>query len=196
MNILKEQKNELRAKYKALRRALPPEIKSNYDSMICKKFLELASYRYSETILVYAHLKDEIDITEIVTDALNKGKKVAFPRCGYNNTMTFHFVEDLYELKPGKMNILEPDENAPIYEAKNSASEPAVCFVPALVYDKEGFRLGYGGGYYDRYLNSFKGSKIGLIYSDFIVDNVPRGKYDLAVDVLITEKGVRIPHAI
>ena len=71
-----------------------------------------------------------------------------------------------------------------------SDTRPAVCIIPAIVYDKEGFRIGYGKGFYDRYLPSFSGTKIGLAYNDFIIDKVPRGKYDLSADVLITEKGI------
>lgn len=192
MNILKEKKNEIRAVYKEKRKALDPELKKSYDEAICKRFLDLASYRYAKTILVYSHIKGEIDINPIILDALSKGKKVAFPRCCDDNTMVFHYVNDLSELTPGKMGIPEPSKDAPIYNVKESYTEPAICFVPALVYDKEGYRIGYGGGYYDRYLNIFKGSRMGLIYKDFILNKVPRGKYDLAVDALVTEKGVVI----
>jgi len=66
--------------------------------------------------------------------------------------------------------------------------------LPAIIYDKKGYRLGYGKGYYDRFLSSVKGTKAGLIYSDFIIDEIPHGRYDLRADVVITEKGV-IPFA-
>ena len=73
--------------------------------------------------------------------------------------------------------------------SKESGS--AVCFVPGLLYDKAGFRLGYGKGFYDRYLSSFSGCKIGVIYSDYILPVVPRGRFDVSVDTLLTEKGVK-----
>ena len=66
----------------------------------------------------------------------------------------------------------------------------SVCIVPALVYDKQGFRLGYGKGYYDRFLSGFHGVTAGLIYSDFVVKSLPRGRFDKASDIAITEKGV------
>lgn len=65
-----------------------------------------------------------------------------------------------------------------------------ICIIPGIVYDKKGYRIGYGGGYYDRYLSSFKGTKVGVAYTDFIANSVPHGRFDLAVDVLITERGI------
>ncbi|MBR5515901.1 MAG: 5-formyltetrahydrofolate cyclo-ligase [Clostridia bacterium] len=191
MNIL-EEKNRLRAEYKAKRRAISNEQKAEYDNAICKKVTELASYRYSTIILAYAHLADEIDITPIILDALTKGKKVAFPRCDtQSNTMTYHFINNLEELEAGAMGIYEPHADAPVCNIKSFENELVICFIPALLYDKDGYRLGYGKGYYDRFLQNYKGSKIGLIYSDFIIPCVPKGKYDLSADVLITEKGVK-----
>ena len=67
-----------------------------------------------------------------------------------------------------------------------------VCFVPGLVYDKAGYRLGYGKGFYDRYLSSFTGCTIGVVYSDYILPEVPRGRFDMSVDILLTEKGVKV----
>jgi len=64
--------------------------------------------------------------------------------------------------------------------------------VPCLAYDSYGYRIGYGKGYYDRFLSAFEGTKIGLCYSDFKLDKLPRGKYDVKLDVIITEKGVMV----
>lgn len=190
---LKEKKNQLRTEYKAKRRAMDKSLKNEYDETICRRFTELASYRYSDVILAYAHLDDEIDLTPIIKDALSKCKRVAFPKCGKEGSMTFHFIKDLSELKPGMMGISEPDLSAPQYDFEDPS--PAVCFIPALLYDKDGYRLGYGKGFYDRFLLKFKGTKVGVIYSDFILNEVPRGRFDLSADVLITEKGVRTVNA-
>jgi 5-formyltetrahydrofolate cyclo-ligase len=64
--------------------------------------------------------------------------------------------------------------------------------VPCLSYDTYGYRIGYGKGYYDRFLSSFDGTKIGLCYSAFKSDRLPRGKYDIKLDIVITEKGVTV----
>lgn len=103
--------------------------------------------------------------------------------------MTYHLVNSVDELLPGAYKIPEPHARKPEYKDDGKA----LCLVPALVYDTDGYRLGYGKGYYDRYLTNFSGSTAGVIYSDFICDRVPRGRFDLAVEILVTEKGVRIP---
>ena len=64
--------------------------------------------------------------------------------------------------------------------------------MPGLVYDKAGYRLGYGKGFYDRYLSHFSGCTLGVVYSDYILPTVPRGRFDVSVDILLTEKGVKM----
>lgn len=192
MNELREHKNRIRKEFKALRRSMEPSVKKDYDKRICDRFLNLASYRFADTLLLYAPLSDEIDIYPIAEDALKRGKTVAFPRCDNDaHTMTYHIVSELSQLKEGSYGIMEPDPSLPVYNPERSKKENSVCFVPALVFDKEGYRLGYGKGYYDRYLSrSYKGSRMGVGYSFCLVDTLPRGRFDTAVDFLVTEKGV------
>lgn len=192
MNELRERKNKIRKEFKALRREMEPSLKKEYDKKICGKFLSLTSYRFADSLLLYAPLKDEINIYAIAEDALKKGKTVAFPRCDdHAHTMTYYIIKELSDLTEGSYGIMEPDPSLPVYDPERSQSENSVCFVPALVFDKSGYRLGYGKGYYDRYLSSgYRGAKMGVCYSACIVDLLPRGKYDTAVDFLVTEKGV------
>lgn len=196
MKELREQKNEIRARYKALRRGMAPTVKQEYDRTICNRFLSLASYRYAEVLLFYSPLPGEIDIMPIARDALSRGKKIAFPLCQTeSNTMTYHYITDLSQLKPGSFGISEPSPELEMYDVRSSENVSSICFVPALAYDKAGYRIGYGKGYYDRFLAEFKGSRIGVVYSDFILPSVPRGKFDLNVNVLVTEKGVKTTNA-
>ncbi len=191
MNELRERKNKIRKEFKALRRDMEPSLKQEYDRRICEKFLSLASYRFADSLLLYAPLNDEINIYPIAEDALKKGKTVAFPRCDNDaHTMTYYIIEDLSQLKQGSYGIREPDPSLPVYDPEKSKTENSVCFIPALVFDKAGYRLGYGKGYYDRYLTSYEGSKMGVGYSACLVDVLPRGRFDTAVDFLVTEKGV------
>ncbi|MBE6632436.1 MAG: 5-formyltetrahydrofolate cyclo-ligase [Ruminococcaceae bacterium] len=182
-------KNKLREEYRERRRALPKEVKESRDSLICKRFLTLTSYRYAKTLLVYAPTGEEIDIFPIIRDALEKGKNVAFPKCcPENSTMVYKIISSADDLSKGCFGLMEPDDSLPSYEGDGT---DAICIIPAIVYDKKGYRIGYGKGYYDRYLSSFKGIKAGVGYSDFMLDSVPHGRFDLTVDVLITEKGVK-----
>ena len=162
------------------------------DTALCKAAEGLVSFRYAEYVLLYAATPDEIDVSMIAEAALKKGKKILFPRCDKKtHTMEYHIVSSPDELVVDSYGIAEPREDAPVYDVKNDTAA-AVCFVPGLVYDRAGFRLGYGKGFYDRYLSSFSGCTIGVVYSDFILEEVPRGHFDVSVDILLTEKGVRV----
>lgn len=190
--MIKKQKDDIREEYKQHRRQMCPEEKFKRDAAICKAAEGLVSFRYAEFVLLYAAMPDEIDISEIARLAYEKGKKVLFPRCDKKtHTMQYHIVNSLDELKPDSYGICEPPAENPIYDVENETGG-AVCFVPGLVYDKAGYRLGYGKGFYDRYLSSFSGCTIGVVYSDYVLPEVPRGRFDMSVDILLTEKGVRV----
>lgn len=190
--MIKKQKDDIREEYKERRRAMPMEERHRRDEAICRVVEGLVSFRYAEYVLLYAATEGEIDVNAIAEVALEKGKKVCFPRCDKKtHTMTYHMVNSLDELAVDSYGILEPAEDAPIYEPERDTGA-AVCFVPGLVYDKAGYRLGYGKGFYDRYLSAFSGCTIGVVYSDYILPVVPRGRFDMSVDILLTEKGVKI----
>ena len=191
-NPVREKKNAIREEYKARRREMDRETRADRDSRICNHAMGLVSFRFAEYVLLYAALEDEIDIYDIAREAMARGKKIAFPRCRKeDHTMKYHIVESLDQLSPDSYGILEPSEDLPVYDPENDAGS-AICFVPGLVYDKAGFRVGYGKGFYDRFLSRFKGSSVGVVYSDFILPEVPRGRFDVSVDILLSEKGVKI----
>ena len=86
--------------------------------------------------------------------------------------------------------IPEPPEHLPEITDFNGA----FCVVPALAFSKNGQRLGYGGGYYDRFLSDFDGVSAGLCYSDFFINKLPAEKHDIALDIIVSEKGVFFPN--
>ena len=190
--MIKKQKDDIREEYKERRRLMPEEEKFRRDEAICKAAAGLVSFRYAEYVLLYAAASDEIDVSPIAEMAFERGKKVLFPRCDRKtHTMTYHTVNSLDELQDDGMGGLEPPEENPVYDAENETAG-AVCFVPGLVYDRAGYRLGYGKGFYDRYLSGFSGCTIGVVYSDYILPEVPRGRFDVTVDILLTERGVKV----
>lgn len=191
MNIIRKEKDGLREQYIAKRREMDKAEKAERDMRICRAAANLASFRYARYVLLYAANSDEIDVTGIADAAWSAGKTVAYPRCDKEtHTMKYHIVTSVAELSPESYGINEPPSDAPVYDP-SVESGSAVCFVPGLLYDHEGYRLGYGKGFYDRYLSSFSGCKIGVVYDDFIVKRVPRGRYDVSLDILLTERGVR-----
>lgn len=191
MYEIRKRKNELRERYREMRLSLDQKLKASMDQRICESFISSATYRYASVLLLYAPKADEVNVYPIAERAIADGKKVAFPRC-FDDThdMDFHFVDDIAQLERGSYGLMEPPKSFPVYD--RDAPEPAACVIPALVYDKKGYRLGYGKGYYDRYLGRFAGSKVGFVYNSFIVDALPRGRYDLSVDFIVTENGIRV----
>ena len=192
MAEIREVKKNIRDRIKAERAQMTDAERAPLDAAICARFLSLASYRYADTLLLYAPIPGEIDVLPIARAALADGKKVAFPLCRPDDrTMTFRYVGSENDLAPSHYGIREPDESLPAYDP--ASGELAVCVIPALAFDREGFRVGYGGGYYDRFLNGFSGSRVGLVYRRFVIDKAPRGRFDTAADAVITEKGVITP---
>ena len=192
MNSIRKVKDEIRADYSARRAAMDPAEKKRRDDAICRAAVSLVSFRYAEYVLLYAATENEIQIRDIAIEALNRGKKIAFPRCDKEtHTMQYHIVSSLDELAPDTYGILEPPPENPIYDPETDLGS-AICFVPGLVYDKAGYRLGYGKGFYDRYLSHFSGCTLGVVYSDYILPVVPRGRFDVSVNILLTEKCVKM----
>ena len=191
MYEIRKHKTEIREYYLEKRRTLDNDLRAQNNEKICHNMISSATYRYADVLLMYYPKPDEIDIRPIAEAALAAGKKVAFPRCNpEDHTMIFYYVSSLDELTPGSYNIMEPSDELPAFDVSEAETCNVACIVPAVVFDKKGFRIGYGGGYYDRYLAGFRGTKLGLVYRDFIVNSVPHGRFDLTVDVMITERGL------
>ncbi len=192
MYQIKEEKNALRKLYAERRASIDVEKKKKLDKKIVDRFMTLATYRYAHTLLLYYPVKSEIDIRPLIENALSAGKRVALPRCESNTSvMHFHYINSLSDLTEGRFGIMEPSEDAELFDRQNLCG-PTAVIIPALAYDKLGYRLGYGKGFYDRYFSTPGISTVGLIYSDFLADKLPHGRYDIAVDLLVSEKEVRI----
>ena len=191
MSYIREVKNKIRDTYRSRRRALTPDHKAALDRLIVRHITSLASYRFAEVLLAYHPLDDEIDIRPLIESALAQGKRVALPLCYAEGRMDFFFIQSLDELNDGSFGLKEPSPNAERYDRADPAQ--ALMIIPALVYDNQGYRLGYGRGYYDRYINGFHGTKAGLCYRMAIHPTpLPHGRFDFAVDYIVTEKGVKL----
>ena len=183
---MKAVKQEIRAEYKKKRRSIPAETKQRYDRAIRERIEALPCYRRAACLLCYVSLSDEVDTFGLIEDALAEGKMVCVPvSLEETHTVDFYQINSLDELEPGTYGVLEP---VPGKAKKITAfPRPAVCIVPGLVFDQEGFRLGYGKGYYDRFLQRFRGVKIGVCYRELMVELLPHGYYDRPVDWLVSE---------
>lgn len=191
MYEIRKHKSDIREYHLAARREMTADKRAELDDKICRAVLSSATYRYADTILMYYAKEDEVNINAVAWEAIKAGKKVAFPKTNpEDRTMVFRFVTSEDDFENGALGLKEPKDGLPEFEVTGELQSSVICIIPAVVYDKKGFRIGYGGGYYDRYLSSFKGTKVGVEYYDFIVGEVPHGRFDLAVDVMISEKGI------
>lgn len=182
-------KNGLRDHYKTIRRDMPPEVKYQHDQAVLRRVTNLWQYKCNSLLLTYVSTAIEVDTLEIINKALSDGKKVAVPRCvpGTRN-MEFYFIDGLDALSPGTFGVLEPRP-----EKKKLVTDfsSGLCLVPALCYDWKGYRLGYGKGYYDRFLAQFGGNMVGICYHECIRRWLPHGRYDRPVELLVTDRYLR-----
>ena len=185
------EKHKIRAHYRKERAALSNEARELLDIAICANLSELPVIKKADTILVYYPVKNEPNIRPLIRTLFSSCKRVAFPVSNSDDcTLTFKYVESLDDMVLGTYNIPEPSKNAKVVVDFSNC----VCIVPALVFDRHGYRIGYGKGYYDRFLKHFQGKSIGIAYSQFVVDNLPYEPTDVAVDIIITERGIILPH--
>lgn len=182
-----EQKKAMRAAYLALRASLPH--KRELDLALCREIAAHSTFRNCDTLLAFAPTKGEPDLMPLYRLALEKGVSVAFPRCT-GKQMSFHTVSELSKLSPGRFGILTPSEDAPM----PSLGAHTLCLLPALAATRDGYRLGYGGGFYDRFLPDFPGVTLLPIYSALLCDTLPREDTDVPAICILTEKGVLLPH--
>lgn len=187
---IRQLKKDLRADIKQFRINMSPDYKEECDKLIAERFFRSTSYTNSQVILTYVSTEIEVDTHRIIQQALSDGKKVACPRCvDGTRLMNFYYINSLDELEVHSFGVLEPIPNeSMLYRG----AEYPVCIVPGLSFDSQGYRLGYGKGYYDRFLSEYKGWTVGFCYSECVEQKLPHGYFDRAVDRLITEKYVNI----
>ena len=191
-------KPELRKHYKQIRMARTADDIAETDSRICRSFVESSAYLGGRDILIYVSGEIEIGTKEImryVFDDIAKGKdkRLLCPRCeSGTNIMHFYRVDSFDDLEEGHFGIYEP--KAECWRVDDF--KDAVCVVPALSFDMKGHRLGFGKGFYDRFLADLEGVKIGLCCESCMSNTVlPHEEHDVCVDHVITEKGmINIPH--
>ncbi len=168
-------KSEERIYFKNIRK----NVDKTNDFLIFKKVIRDINFINADTILIYVSTKYEVDTYKIIKWCLSNNKKVAVPKC-VNENIIFYYIKSLKDLKIGSFNILEPITTQ-LADFRNS-----ICFVPGLSFSEEGYRLGYGGGFYDRFLSKYPNLKIGLCYKECLSNTFTVEKHDIKVDYIIT----------
>lgn len=171
-------KQELRKKYLSIRNNIKD--KDIKDNIIYNRIISDIDILNKDLILIYVSYNSEVDTIKIINYFLDK-KKVAVPRID-NGIMNFYYIDSINDLKIGYFGILEPINNDKVTNFDNCISiTPGICF------DKLGYRIGYGKGFYDKFYAKHHVYKVGLCYKECLIDNIDFNEYDISVDKVITD---------
>ena len=177
-------KNQLNASIIEKRNSLSKEEILEKSNQIKNKLFSLDSYKKSKTIMFFVSFNSEVNTHDMIKESL-KNKTVIVPKVAHHEIEPSVII-DFDNLIPGKFGVLEPIE-----AMKIAYKNIGLVLVPGIVFDKEGHRIGYGFGYYDKFLKKVpKAIKIGLAFDFQVVDKIPREIHDVPVDMVVTEKGV------
>lgn len=189
MNSVTIKKQSMREECLAARKALTAHKRSEFDGCITQKLLTTSEYEKASTVLTYVSVSSEVSTRQFIKQSLSDGKTVAVPRCLSQHRLEFVAVTSLEQLLPAPFNLLEPPKELPALT--EDTIEASICIVPALLVDIKGYRLGYGAGFYDRFLSTYPGKKICLAYHSNLSKVVlPHTEFDVPVDMVITESNV------
>lgn len=163
----------------------------NKSNAISKHLYNTIYYKNSNFIMTYINFRKEVITKGIIQNSIKKGKDIGVPITVPNNRkLIVSKLKDFdKELELGHYNILTPKKE---YIREVDPSTIDLVLVPGAAFDKRGYRIGYGGGYYDRFFTTLDKDtiKIGLAFQLQIIDKVPNDQYDLPVDYIITENGL------
>ena len=205
--MMDNEKKQLRSELKARLRKLPDEQRRQEENAVLAALRKLPAWRDSLNLLVFLSMKNEFSTNRIFLEARHLSKKIWTPRlCG--DTLRFHllwspekketgpepeaFDPEDYPLDYNPYGIWEPSPDLPVFPGKREKTETSLVITPGLAFDREGNRLGRGKGFYDRWFSAVAGlinpslvTAIGIGYSLQLVDEVPHGKKDIPLPLLI-----------
>lgn len=176
-------KESLRRELLSRRRDMDKCTKKKSDDSIHTKLVALMKKMKPRQVLCYVSTPIEVDTKPLLAELLNQNQAVYAPRCA-EGAMRFFRINALSELRAGAFGIPEP-----IGSEEFQGEADSVCITPALSFDRDGYRLGYGGGYYDRFLKDYRGLSVGICYQSFLGE-IPKEPFDLPVHLLITDEEV------
>ena len=177
-------KNQLKESIIKKRKSLSKEEILQGSKKIQNNLFTLEQYKKSKTVMFFVSFNSEVHTHEMIKEAL-KSKTIIVPKV-VNHEIEPSLIIDFDNLIAGKFGILEPIE-----ATKIAYKNIDLVLVPGIAFDKDGHRIGYGFGYYDKFLKKVpKAIKIGLAFDFQVVDKIPRETHDFPVDMIVTEKGV------
>ena len=173
-------KQELRAHIRAKKRAMTEAEILEKSARLGELFLASDAYKNAKTVYGYLPYNQEVRTVAMLEQALADGKRVAVPKC-YGDEMRFIFMDDLSKVEKGYANIPEPIADDPIAD-----DETALVLMPGLAFDPQGHRIGYGGGFYDKFLAKEPDHPtLALCYDFQMVEHLETEKFDIPVDTVL-----------
>lgn len=184
-----ESKQQIRKRILEQRSKMTTQDVEHKSRQIANRVFNLPEYQEADHVLLYADFCHEVMTKEIFDDALLQRKKVYFPKCNPAvGTMEFYQIVSVRQLTSGYNKIKEPtasDETVFRFRKEDNT----VVVVPGIAFDVQGHRIGYGKGYYDRYLQDKRQvTTVALAFAEQIVEEVPFDKYDIRMDKIVTEE--------
>ena len=174
-----------RRRFLVERAAISPLRRAALSRRIGRRVMMLSVFRSCRVLIAYAPFRGEVDCLPIVKAALREKKIVAMPRIVPGRRLEFHRIGSPAELSPGAFGILEPP---PCTATRIAGRRADLTLVPAVAFSLTGQRLGYGGGYYDRFLRNRHGTALGLAFDEQLAADLPVGRDDERIDALVTPR--------
>ena len=173
-------KKELRSKIRERKRAMTPQEIEEKSRLLWEKFRASDAYCNAKTIYGYLPYNQEVRTVPMLEQALLEGKRVAVPKV-YGEEMKFIYLTDLSQVSKGYAGIPEPIADTPVAE-----DQTALVLMPGLVFDPQGHRIGYGGGFYDKFLSQEpQHPTVALCYDFQVVEKLETESFDIPVDLVL-----------
>ena len=189
---MKNNKEKLRKNWMNKRKKVEKNSGTKKSKKIINNIISLKEIKKSKNIMVYISYRSEVATDKLINLLLNKNKRIFAPYCIKNEKrMEIVEIKDPgQDLEKGAYGIKEPAKN--IRSNNENPKNLDLVIVPAVAFSKDGFRVGYGGGYYDRFLARLRNDtiSIGINYEEMLFNTVPKEDHDLAVDMVITDKKI------
>lgn len=188
---LDDPKTALRARARAARRAMAPDARGRANASICRKLLQLPELEGAASVLAYAASPEEADPALAVEELRARGRRVAMPRIEAPGELSLRWVDAGDALEEGPFGLRQPSDAA----SRADAGAIEASIVPGVAFGRDGSRLGYGGGYYDRLLKilPLSAPKVGIAFESQLFDSLPSDVHDVAVDIVVTQNAVVRP---
>ena len=173
-------KKELRRAIREKKRAMTPQEIEAKSARLCELFAASEAYQQAKTIYGYLPYNQEVRTVAMLEQALREGKRVAVPKC-YGDEMKFIYMTDLSQVEKGYAGIPEPIADGP-----EGDDETALVLMPGMAFDPQGHRIGYGGGFYDKFLAKEPNHPtLALCYDFQMLPYLETEEYDIPVDTVI-----------